>query len=220
MSDVLPGGVSQIFLAETKSIITQALVSVFGINYPVGDFRDLWVSIEYPKDEQSYPGVWVGFEPVGQVSRGGIDNAFVPPPPSLLMGNDPVPAVYRWRAQGYATYTLAAMTSLQRDRLFDEVLKVITASRDPAHSNFRAMIEDNPLIAMNMDFDQVQIRNVSENAGTPWETMDIVYESTLAVSTQIEFYSDTPTSEMVPISAIEIIASGPIDYDITVPPGG
>jgi hypothetical protein len=204
------------FLKETKAVITQALVSVFGAGYPVRDFANMYIDIEYPKDEQNYPGVWVGFEPVGQVERGGIDNAFEPPPSSLL-SSDPVPPVYLWRAQGYATYTLAAMTSLQRDRLFDEVMKVITASRDPAHSSFRSLIEDNPLIAMNFDFDRVQIRGVSENAGTPWETMDIIYESTLAVQATIEFYSDTPTSELVPISSIEIIASGPINYDVTVP---
>lgn len=191
-------------------------MSVFGAGYPTRDFANLHVSIEYPDDVQDYPGVWVGFEPVGNIERGGIDNQFAPPPPSMLEGA-PVPPIYLWRAQGYATYTLAAMTSLQRDRLFDEFLKVITASRDPAHSSFRALIEDNPLIAIRFDFDQVQVRSVTENAGTPWQTMDIVYEATLAVQAQIEFYSDSPTAELVPISRIEVIATGPPNYDVTVP---
>jgi hypothetical protein len=194
-------------------------MTVFGAGYPVEDFANLHISIEYPDEEQDYPGVWVGFEPVGNIERGGIDNFFNAPPPSQLTGA-PVSPIYLWRAQGYATYTLAAMSSLQRDRLFDEVMKVITASRDPVQSSFRAMIEDNPLIAIRFDFDQVQIRGVNENVGTPWQTLDIIYEATLAVQAQIEFYSDSPTSELVPISKIEIIATGPPNYDVTVPRPG
>lgn len=205
------------FLAETKTVVTKAMQTVFGPSYPVGDFQNLWVSIEFPDDIQNYPGVWVSFEVQGNIERGGVDNQFRPPPPSYVANGAPAPPIYLWRAKGVASYTLAAMTSLQRDRLFDEVCKVVTASRDPAHSSFRALIEDNPLIAIRFDFDQIMVSSITENAGTPWQTMDMIYEATVSMQAEIEFYSDTPTSELVPLRHVEVIATGGPPFDVTVP---
>ena len=131
-----------------------ALRQVFGATYPVDDFQDLSMTIEFPYQEQQYPGVWVGWEPIGPISKAGIEQ-------SRSMGHRrPLPRTtpnvfFLYRFSGYSLYTIGALTSMQRDRLHDELVRVFLMSGTPQVVGFRQYIEDNPYINMNMDFDTV-----------------------------------------------------------------
>jgi hypothetical protein len=119
----------------------------------------------------------------------------------------------KWRFQGYATFTIVALSSLERDRLFDEFVKVIAFGEvNPQRSTFRNVIDNNDLIAMNMDFDSIAIRGAAANMGTPWGTNDVIYEITAACQVLGEFTSDISTGELVNLSEIDIfpeIEGGP-----------
>lgn len=204
------------FLKETKALIAAALEQVFTANYPIADFDGIFVSIEYPMERQNYPAVWVGFEPMGTIDRAGIDNSFG----YVQYGADGLPSVYSlWRANGYATFTIGAMTSLQRDRLFDEVLRAFAFNAEPQVHSFRTLIETNPLIALNLNFDNVAIRGISENPGAPWGTNEIVYEATLAIEGVLEFASDNNTQTLVPLSEVIVSGTDPVNqktFQVTV----
>lgn len=188
------------FLVQLKTGITVALRHVFGADYPVADFQGLPIGIEFPYQEQSYPGVWVTWDPVGNISKAGIDNLVYGPPE--LTSDDNPNDLFRYRFSGYSMYTIGALTSMQRDRLYDEMVRVFLMSGDPNVSSFRTYVEENPYIAMNMDFDNVSTRGMAENQGTPWGTNDFIYEATLAIETVGEFISDEYFTSLVPLAGI------------------
>lgn len=195
------------YLKEVKSVLTQGLKTVFGVNYPIVDFQNLFVTIEYPALEQNYPGIWVGFEPTGNLEKGSI-NSYLG---YAIYDDNNQPDVYsRWRGNGYATFTLGALTSLQRDRLFDELVRVIAFNQESPVLSFRGFVENNSLVSMNLNFDAIAIRGMTENPGTPWGTSEIIYEATLAVESVIEFASDQQGT-IVDLTAIDLTAVGPTD---------
>jgi hypothetical protein len=183
-----------------------ALREVFQADYPVADFRNLPISIEFPYQEQMYPGVWVTWDPVGNVSKAGIDNYMYGPPEPTSDTNNNI--LFRYRFSGYSMYTIGALTSMQRDRLYDELTRVFLMSGDPNVESFRQYVEDNPYIAMNMDFDNISTRGMAENPGTPWGTNDFIYEATLAIETVGEFISDEYFTSLVPLSSIITTGQG------------
>jgi hypothetical protein len=189
-----------VFLVQLKTSITYALRQVFGATYPVDDFQNLPITIEFPYQEQQYPGVWVGWEPIGPISKAGIDNEVYGPPAATTQDNPNVFFLYRF--SGYSLYTIGALTSMQRDRLHDELVRVFLMSGTPQVVGFRQYIEDNPYINMNMDFDTVSVRGMAENPGTPWGTNDFLYEVTLAIETVGEFVSDQFLTTLVPLAEI------------------
>ena len=190
------------FLTEAKSTVTQALKNVFDAGYPVPQFQDLHIDIEYPNDITDYPGIWVDMEIVGNLTKAGIDEFAEVALDSVT--NDAY-ALYKWRYQGYSTFTIAALHSLERDRLFDEVVRVFAFSNSNFQvQQFRSFIENNPLIAMNMDFDNIAVRGMSAAPGTPWGTNDVIYEVTLAMETVGEFVSDEQGQTLYPISGVEL----------------
>ena len=168
--------------------VTTALRTVFDSTYPVEDFQNLYIEIEWPFVEQAYPGVWITFEPTGQLSRGGIDNLMYSPATTTSGINPNTMFVYR--SSGFVNYTIGALTNLQRARLFDELARVFLVNQDPNVISFREYIENNPYISMNMDFDNLSMRGQHETQGTPWGTNDIIYEMTIAMEVgNIEFVS-------------------------------
>jgi hypothetical protein len=205
------------FLVQLKTAITVALRQVFDQDYPVGDFQGLPVSIEFPFQEQSYPGVWVTWDPVGTISKAGIDNLAYGPP--LTTTNDNPNLLFRYRFSGYSMYTVGALTSMQRDRLYDELVRTFLMSGDPNVIGFRTYVEDNPYIAINMDFDTVSTRGMAENQGTPWGTNDFIYEATLAIETLGEFISDEFFTSLVPLAGINTTGQG-LAFQSTIEPIG
>jgi hypothetical protein len=205
------------FLLQLKTAITVALREVFGPQYPVADFRQLPITIEFPFQEQQYPGVWVTWDPVGTISKGGLDNE-VYGPPELTTDDNPN-VFFRYRFSGYAMYTVGALTSMQRDRLYDELVRVFLMSGDPNVISYRTYVEENPYIMMNMDFDTISTRGMAENAGTPWGTNDFIYEATLAIETVGEFVSDEYFTSLVPLAQINTTGQGLAFQSATVPMG-
>lgn len=201
------------FLAETLAIGEQAMKQVFVPGYVSldgqSDFSNLHISIEYPTDKQNYPAIWVDFEPDHEITRSGIDN---------IDTLDPNPdgtytPYYLWRAQGDLTYTICAMSNLERARLHDEVVRVLAFNGDPAVSAYRQFIEDNPLIAMNANFDNIQERPPSISS-TPWDSLDLIYEITVAVTCVIEFQAAQQYGALVPFYGAIVTGTDPTGYGI------
>lgn len=188
-----------IFLAEAKATVIEALKSTFDEEYPERQFRGLWVSQEYPSEESSYPGVWVDLavtEPLRVVGVAHREDRGPGP-------TGGVRRTTRWAFAGTFTLTCVAMTSLERDRLADEVLRSVAfGDEDSATSDLRRSIEANDLIALDLQWDQVVISGGTETRGTPWGTDDMVYEVTVSLDAQGEFYSERSERALVPLSAV------------------
>lgn len=190
------------WLTHLKTLLTEAIKRTFDADYPEVDFRDLHASIEFPVEKQQYPGIWVDFEPTAALEIVGIDHHEWSDPSQAEQNRR---RYRRWRFQGNATYTLVALTSLERDRLLDEVVRVVAfGTEQSSTAEFRSYVEDNEFIAINLDFDQIGLSGSAHTFGTPWETDDSVYEVTISIAAIGEFISDGLTQTLAPLSAIVV----------------
>jgi hypothetical protein len=115
MSTTNPQG----FIRTTKTAAVKALKATFNGAYPVHDFRDLNVSIEFPNEKQEYPALWVDFEPSSTPLRTvGISHTEYA---ELERG---LTQVERWRFEGYIAMTCIAFSSGVRDLMLDEMIRI------------------------------------------------------------------------------------------------
>jgi len=193
-----------------KTMLTEAMRQTFDSEYVTESLRGIPISIEFPEERQSYPGIWVDFEPTGDLQVAGIDHAEYE-----VDGTSGLARRFtRWRCTGFAAYTVVALTSRERDALFDEVVRVFAFGPEaPSTSDYRRVIETNDLIALNMDFAVIGQRGLTSSPGTPWGSDEIVYEGTVAVAVIGEFVSDATTATLAKVTSILVtdLAEGQID---------
>lgn len=189
------------FLTPLLTALVGAAKRTFDADYLEPDFRELRVSTEFPAREVDYPGLWVNFEPVGDVEIMGVDHLEFGEPG---LGGARRPFT-RWRFGGYAVYTIATLSSLERARLFDELVRVIAFGREAAQTQaFRAYIENNRYLAINANFDRLRPRGFSEAQGTPWGTDEIVYEASVAIEIVGECLNDPTTTALMPLTGVVV----------------
>lgn len=187
------------FITRLKTALVEAVRRTFDAEYVEEDFRNLHVSIEYPVERQHYPGIWIDFDIEGQLETAGIDHREF----TEESADGSSRRVMRWRFQGYASMTVVAMTSFERDRLFDEVVRVLAFGPESVQTaEFRAYIEDNEFLALNIDFDQIGVAGASSLPGTPWGTDEVIYEVTLRMECLGEFVSDVASGTLVPLAKV------------------
>jgi hypothetical protein len=188
------------FMTHLKTALTVAMRRTFDAEYTEPDFRNTNVGIDFPVEREGYPAIWVDFIPTAQLEVAGISHI------EVEEGSAGFREHTRWRFQGTASYTALAMTSLERDRLFDEVVRVMAFGREQAQtSEFRTYIEDNEFIAINIDFDQIGVAGINATGGTPWGTDEMIYEATVQLECIGEFVSDGATATLVPLSGIVML---------------
>lgn len=191
------------YMTVLKTALVEALRQCFDQDYPEEDFRDINCGIEFPAEEQDYPGIWVTYSDTAPLVNAGIDHHEFTDP-SLPEGY--VRRFSRWRFTGTASFTVVALSSLERDRLYDELVRVIAFAREVDQvPEFRAYIESNEFVAMNGNFDEISVGGNSAAPGTPWGTDEYIYEITLNIDVLGEFVSDGSTGSLAPLSLIRII---------------
>lgn len=183
------------YRTKLKTGLVVALGEVFNANYPVEKLREIHASIEYPVEPQDYPGIWVDFDEA-VLQNAGIDHRETDEDGNVVL---------RWRFEGHVSYTIASLTSLERDLIYDELIKVLAFGKSSEVLNaFREFVENNDFVAMNFDFDEIQVSGNAATPGTPWETDEIIYESTVTMEVLGEFVTDVSTGDLVPLSKILI----------------
>lgn len=197
------------YLRAIKALAVDALVQTFGTKtspnstpYPNPKFNNtLNISIEYPVAPQNYPGIWVDYDDASPLQVAGIAH----------VETDPEGKPYtRWKYAGHLSYTVVAFTSLERDELYDEVVRTIAfGAQNNTTSRFRQTIENNDLIACNLDFDTLQPGGSAAAPGTPWGSDEIIYEKTITQQALGEFIVDPDTGVVIPLS--KIIVTGRTD---------
>lgn len=187
------------FYAPLLTLLEKALKDTFTNYVSQPDFANLNISIEYPVDRTAYPGIWVDFEPEGNLETAGMNRVELDPniPDAAL----DIAQYQRWRFKGWATYTIGSFSSLERARLVDEMVRIVAfGSEMPDTNTFRQELRNNDLIACEFDRDSMQLRGKGESMRTDWETSDIVYEITIAIGVLGEFISDKHTGQLVNLS--------------------
>lgn len=187
------------YLVPLKTAVVEAFRATFdSMNYPEPDFQNIVISIEYPMTESSYPGLWVTYEDTQELSIAGIAHL-----ETINNQDGSFTEVTRWVFQGTVTVTAVALSSLERDRLYDEVVRTYAfGGQNQALSVFRTKIEENDFIGMNFNFDDMQPSGDGASPGTPWGTDEIIYEKSLSMDVRGEFVGDPKTQGLVALSKV------------------
>lgn len=184
MTAAVPRG----YLTHLKTVAREAMATTFDDDYPITDFQSLLVSIEFPNKAEAYPSIWVDFTPTGDLQNAGIGHFEEGHPHGE--GGDPK-RFQRWRFAGTLSYTGVALTSLECDMLFDEIVNVLAFGLEATPtSEFRTYLENNEFIAVNGNFDEIGQSGFAATPGTPWGTEDVIYERTASLACWGEFVSD------------------------------
>jgi hypothetical protein len=189
------------YLAPLKTLLVEAVKRTFDDAYPEEDFRNVHVSIEYPVDKMNYPGVWVDYTDSDKLMVAGVAHQEF-----HEYDTGEFQPFTRWKYSGYASFTVTALTSWERDRLYDELVTTFAFGKENhERSRFRQTIETNEFIAANFDFDEIEPQGNTAAPGTPWGTDEVIYERTINMQVIGEFVSDNTTGILVPLSAIKVI---------------
>jgi hypothetical protein len=193
------------YLVQLKTLVVQALKATFGAAYPEEDFANTWVGIEYPISQQNYPGIWINYSDTSPTQIAGIDHQ------EIIIDSDGLEhLVTRWRFWGSVSFTVVAMSSLERDRLVDELVRVLAFGKmeDINLTAFRSIIENNSYLGLSINFDVLHPSGNSEAPGTPWGTdEEIIYEKTISIDVMGEYVSSPTINTLVDLSAVTVKAN-------------
>ena len=196
------------FLTPLLTAFVTALRGTFDEDYPVEEFRSINIGVDYPIREQDYPGVWVDFSPTGPTRIAGVSHK------EYADTETSVRELTRWTYQGTVTFTPFAFSSLERYRLADELIRVIAFGKEQAATaQFRSAIEANEFLAINMDFDTIDLRGFSTSQGTPWGGTEFIYEATLSSNIIGEYVTDVATGALVTLSDVELHPYNDLETD-------
>ena len=188
------------YLLKLKTLLTDGLRQTFDANYPEEDFRNINIGMEFPVEKQDYPAIWVDYIPVGDLRKVGIGHIEYDEGPTRAR------SFTRWEFQGHASFTVLALTSFERDRLHDEVVRVMAFGKEiPATNEYRSYIEENEFLGVNFDWDEISVRGMSNTIGTPWQTEEIIYEVEIVMECLGDFASDSLTSTLLPLKEIRVV---------------
>jgi hypothetical protein len=120
------------YLVVLKAALVEALRSHFNAAYTEADFKNTWVSIEYPREKVNYPGVWINYEDNGDIEIAGINHReFIADETGELHEGT------RWRFTGSVSFTCAALSSYERDRLYELTRHPLGDGRDHLREDAR-----------------------------------------------------------------------------------
>jgi hypothetical protein len=189
------------YLTRLKALIVEAVKEQFDQDYPEADFRGIRTSIEYPVAEQEVPAIWVDYDDTSPLQIAGVHHReFTQPGP-----NGARRRYTRWKFAGTVSLTVVAMSSLERDRLYDELIRVVAFdSTTDQVGEFRAYIENNDLIGCNINFDTIAVRGNAAAPGTPWGTDEMMYERSIQLDIIGEFVSEGAGQALVPLREIRV----------------
>jgi hypothetical protein len=189
------------YLRTIKTTAVQAIEQSFTSRYPApdaggGTSRQPFVSVEYPVEQAHYPAIWVDYEGA-ELRTVGI--AYTQ---SDTQGN----SYARWRFAGHVVFTIVAMSSNERDMIYDQLISMTAfAAQSSYPSTFRSVTENAPLVASVWSFDTVEDRPSAAAPGTPWGTTEVIYERGFAVQVLGEFVTDPYTTALVELSEIQVV---------------
>lgn len=212
-----------------KAVLVDALTKTFNSAFPSENFRNgqVHVSIEYPMERQHYPGIWVNFEDQDSLTIAGINHReFVYDDPDNPFGIKH--EVTRWLFSGEVTLTIVALTSRERDDLYDQFVRVFAFSRvedADTQTDFRSVLENNPAIALRINWDELRPHGDASAPGTPWGTdNEVIYEISIGFDVEGEFISDQAANELLSLSRVVVEVTnadapeGENPYILGIPP--
>jgi hypothetical protein len=198
-----------VYITRVKTLAIEALHAAFDDQYPVPEFRGLHCSLEYPVEKSSFPEVWVRYSDTGPLKQAGVSHV-----EDTDADGGRVAPYTRFRFEGSWEFVVVALSSVERDRVYDELVATIAWSGfDSLRGRFRQYLASNDLIDLTVRTDEIESTGESAEPGTPWGTDEVVYERTLAIDLIGDFTPDPETGVIVPLSKIVVTPTADLTLD-------
>lgn len=198
------------YVTYVKTLGIEALKTVFDAQYPIAEFRGQHCSLEYPVEATSFPEIWLRYTDTGSLRQSGVAHVEDADP----VNGARVAPYTRWRFEGTFEFVVVALSSLERDRLYDELVATVAWSQtDSLRGRFRRYVEDNEFVACNVKWDEIESTGEDASPGTPWGTDEIVYERTLNLDLFGEFVPDPVTGTLIPLSKVLVTPTADTSLD-------
>jgi len=193
VNETLPRSEGGLIEAVKRAVVNALRDALQSMNLRL-DGRTVYIDLEYPMEESQYPGIWVGFSPT-KLNRAGISHELP------VRDGDTWCLIQEWEFTGRITLSLAAIKSLDRDRLADLVIANLAFARSPdlvltkpeedtkQYRSLIAALSANPYVSMTLNTDQIYPGGQDVNPGAPWAGGDnvLVYTDSYAVDTLGQF---------------------------------
>jgi hypothetical protein len=178
------GGVIQ----TMKTSMMEALLDGFQATTIFDKDQKIYIGLEYPLIPERYPGVWVQFS-LTKLNRAGLGHEV----PVQDVDSGVWSFIQEWTFEARATMTIAALKSVERDRIADALIMLLAFARTPQLSitkpqedtkQSRSLItalDENPYIAMTLNTDTIICGGESASMGTPWQENALTYENSFSV---------------------------------------
>lgn len=220
------------FLVAVKTAIVEALRSVWYEGQNVGQEAhnlnsDLTVNatpnprrvtLEYPEEAEEWPTIlvqvrpttvqWTGIMPdeiidasldkgVPVIDRTTDDDSPLNPNPSYKL-------IRQGRFEGTCMLQVLALTSMERDRMWDNLVKLLLMGRKKSPTiNFYTTVESHDLVGITIMEGSIRPVGDSIAPGTPWDPELLSYEAAVEFDMVGTFYADEYTEDLVPLSDAE-----------------
>lgn len=193
VNEVLPKSEGGIIEAVKRAVVIALRDAIQGMELRL-EGKKLYIDLEYPMEEAQYPGIWVQFSPT-QLTRAGIGHELP------VRDGDNWALIQEWMFTGRITLSLAAMKSLDRDRLADLVISNLAFARPPDlvltkpdedTKQYRSLITtlgNNPYVSISLNTDTIIPGGQDVNPGAPWAGGDnvLVYTDSYSVDAMGHF---------------------------------
>jgi hypothetical protein len=199
-----------VFISATKMACVTALLSLFEETSDSISPRS--ITVEYPDEELQWPSIFVRFNPQGTVRWTGLN-----PDEYVTEEGDA-----RWTQlrhgyfEGSYALTILALSSAERDRLYDKLIEVILMGElTEITDTFRQTLMTDNLIGITINPSQVILQGQSESVGVPWDGDSLAYEATLGFNVVGEFYTDIHAQQLISLSDVQVFFTDPSEVDTT-----
>lgn len=187
------------FLVALKTAMVEALRATFDADFPDRP-KPRKVSIEYAEDREDWPFILVQVH-VNTVTWTGLH----PDIETLNTAGDAVTLVREGMFDGTCDLSIYALTSEERDRIWDHLVQLFLMGRTRTPTNdFFSTIENHDLIALTIQEGEIRPVGDSIGMGTPWDPETLTYEATIQIAFTGQFFADETNRTLVPLSAVSV----------------
>jgi hypothetical protein len=226
LNEPVPGSEGGLIEAVKRTVTTALRESITntGLSIDGGSSR-VHIDIEYPMEEESYPGIWVQFS-VTSLTRAGLGHEVW-----VKDAEENWTPIQEWMFNGRVTLTIVALSNKERDRISDALITMFAFSRttDRVLTNpkkdtkqfrsFLSYLDQSPYVSLTVNTDTLGLGGQGAQMGMlAWQQDMLIYEDTysfdLVGQFNIQFTNDGwYTLHRIDVKADKIAQD--VEYDPT-----
>ena len=175
------------------------------------------ITVEYPEEAHDWPFILVQVRPsivewTGIMPDEVVDAANYGTATDYSTTVDPSPPeapqyklIRQGRFEASCMLQIMALSSEERDRIWDNLVKLVMMGRKrSATNNFYTTLENHDLVGLTIMEGSIDAVGDTISMGTPWDPELLSYEASIQFNMVGTFFADEYTEDLVPLSAARV----------------